>query len=637
MSASPEESSAARDAGLNGRRAALGAVVAVVPRVLRYMWDVAPRQLAVQGTLIAAMAGLPAAIVWSTKVVFDAVVGAAAMPEAWPSVLAALAVLLAFWVASSACEAIARTTGVVFQETIWYAGRQRIAEKAGSLDLAFFENPRFYDQLHQADREIHRLGEFCYACMGLVQQILSMAAMSALLALLHPLAVVLLIGTALPRIVLEGSVARKRFELSGRLARDDRVLEYSKRLLVERGSAPEVRAFRLTGWIATRFEEHRKRYLAALGQLLFHLLRRDVVLSILSLAGLGAIWAYAAFQAVLARITVGDLAMVFQASQNSRDSLEALVREGGRFYENALFATRFFELIDLDPQSVDGALAPARALTRDDDRTATPDAQAHPTGSSFPRPVRQGFELRDVSFTYPDAVGQTLAKVCFAVPAGRKVAIVGENGAGKSTLVKLLVRLYDPTEGQVLLDGLDLKEYDLHDFRRHVGVVFQEFHRYEMSAADNVGLGRIEAIDDRDSIHAAARKAGAHDIVAKLPSGYDTMLGRTFDAGVDLSGGEWQHLAIARGFMSQAPILILDEPTAVADAFRERRLHEQLAGLEDRTVVFTSHRFSTVRLADSIVVIDKGQVVEMGDHEALMAAAGKYAAMFDAQAEKYRG
>ena len=237
--------------------------------------------------------------------------------------------------------------------------------------------------------------------------------------------------------------------------------------------------------------------------------------------------------------------------------------------------------------------------------------------------------------SYTDA--WILRDVSFEIPARAKVAIVGENGAGKTTLVKLLARLYDPVEGDVRLDGRDMRDYDLEAVRRDVSVVFQDFFRYDLSAGDNVGFGEVRAIDDRDRIKEAAAKAGADTIIEALPKGYDTVLGKTFDEGVDLSGGEWQHLAISRAFMSDAQILILDEPTAALDAFREHHLYEQVAKLTtEKTVVFISHRFSTVRMADLIVVMEHGKVIEFGSHDALVAQGGKYAAMFETQAARYR-
>ncbi|MDE0225313.1 MAG: ABC transporter ATP-binding protein [Gammaproteobacteria bacterium] len=600
---------------------ALRDIALIVPRIFRYLWEVAPALLSIQCVLMFVTAVIPAAIVWMTKVIIDAVVGAAGDEMAWTAVFIPVAVIFALWILQALCDAVSGFTNHIFSEKVWYSAYQRILDKAGALDVAFYETPRFYDQLHHANQQIHRMSAISYASMGLIQQSFSLMAMVSLLLVLHPLAIVVLIATALPRIFMEGHVARKRFDLNAELIRNDRLIDYMKRLLTDRDSVKEIRTFRLRDLFVSRFQRYRDIYITKLRRLLLHFLRLNMALNLLSLAGVASIWAYAVFQAVLARITVGDLALVFQAAQNSRASLAALISSGGQVYENALFATRFFDLMDLDPQSIEGALSP-------------PGTQ---TPARLPRAIKRGIELRDVSFKYPASDARILERVSFTIPAGKKTAIVGENGAGKTTLVKLLCRLYDPSEGSVLLDGRDLRDYDLRDYRRSVSVVYQDFFRYDMSASDNVGLGQVEAIDERARRGAAAQKAGAPPHQQKQPNGDETILGKTFDEGVDLSGGEWQHLAIARAFMSDAQILILDEPTATIDAFREHRLYEQFAQMaRDKTVVFISHRFSTVRMADVIVVIENGQAIEVGSHEELLARDGKYAAMFSTQAARYR-
>ena len=604
--------------------AALRGTALVVPRIFRYLWRADRVLLVAQCVLMVITAAVPAAIVYMTKVIIDAVLAAAGQETDWVAVFQPVAVIFALWIGQALIDAVSNYAQSLFSERIWYAGYQGVMDQAGALDLAFFETPRFYDQLHHANTQIHRLNNICYSTMSLLSQLCSVAAMVALLSILHPLAIVVLLATALPRVFMEGRMARRRFELNTELIRNDRLIDYMKRLLTDRDSAKEVRTFRLRNLIVGRFLKYRDIYLTKLRGLMLHFLRVNMGLNVLSLGGVGAIWAYAVFQAVLARITIGDLALVFQAAQRVRDGLGGIIASGGQVYENALFATRFFDLMDLDPQSVQGALRPPRAVP----------------APKLPRPIRTGIAFENVSFRYPASGADAawiLKDISFRVPAGAKMALVGENGAGKTTIVKLLARLYDPTEGRVLLDGKDLRDYDLADFRAGVSVVFQDFYRYDLSAADNVGIGRVEAIGERPLVEAAARQAGADDIIAGLPQGYDTILGKTFDEGVDLSGGEWQHLAIARAFMSDAQLLILDEPTAAVDALREHRLYQQLErAAENKTVVFISHRFSTVRMADVIVVVDGGRCIERGSHEELMAQKGKYAKMFSTQAARYQ-
>lgn len=603
---------------------ALRSIALVVPRIFRYLWRADRVLLVVQCALMLVTAVVPAAIVYMTKVIIDTVLAAAGQETDWMAVFQPVAVIFALWIGQALIDAVSNYAQSLFSERIWYTGYQGVIDKAGALDVAFFETPRFYDQMHHANTEIHRLTNICYSTMGLLSQLFSVAAMMALLSILHPLAIVVLLATALPRVFMEGRMARRRFELNAELIRNDRLIDYMKRLLTDRDSAKEVRTFRLRDLFVARFQNFRDIYLTKLRRLMLHFLRVNMGLNVLSLGGVGAIWAYAVFQAALARITIGDLALVFQAAQNVRNGLGGIIGAGGQVYENALFATRFFDLMDLDPQSVQGALRPPRTVP----------------APKLPRPIRTGIEFENVWFRYPasgEDAAWILKDVSFHVPAGAKMALVGQNGAGKTTIVKLLARLYDPAKGRVLLDGKDLRDYDLPDFRSSVSVVFQDFFRYDLSAADNVGLGRVEAIGERPLVEAAAQQAGADDIIAGLPKGYETMLGKTFDEGVDLSGGEWQHLAIARAFMSDAQLLILDEPTAAVDALREHRLYQQLEDVaKSKTVVFISHRFSTVRMADTIVVVDDGRCIERGSHEELMTQEGKYATMFSTQAARYR-
>ena len=603
---------------------ALRSIALVVPRIFRYLWRADRVLLVVQCTLMLVTAVVPAAIVYMTKVIIDTVLAAAGQETDWMAVFQPVAVIFALWIGQALIDAVSNYAQSLFSERIWYTGYQGVIDKAGALDVAFFETPRFYDQMHHANTQIYRLTNICHSTMSLVSQLFSVAAMMALLTILHPLAIVVLLATALPRVFMEGRMARRRFELNTELIRNDRLIDYMKRLLTARDSAKEVRTFRLRDLFVARFQNFRDIYLTKLQRLMLHFLRVNMGLNVLSLGGVGAIWGYAVFQAALARITIGDLALVFQAAQNVRNGLGGIIGAGGQVYENALFATRFFDLMDLDPQSVQGALRPPRTVP----------------APKLPRPIRTGIEFENVWFRYP-ASGEDaewiLKDVSFHVPAGAKMALVGQNGAGKTTIVKLLARLYDPTKGRVLLDGKDLRDYDLPDLRASVSVVFQDFFRYDISAADNVGLGRVEAIGERPLVEAAAQQAGADDIIAGLPKGYETILGKTFDEGVDLSGGEWQHLAIARAFMSDAQLLILDEPTAAVDALREHRLYQQLEdAAENKTVVFISHRFSTVRMANTIVVVDNGRCIERGSHEELMAQEGKYATMFSTQAARYR-
>jgi ATP-binding cassette subfamily B protein len=302
---------------------------------------------------------------------------------------------------------------------------------------------------------------------------------------------------------------------------------------------------------------------------------------------------------------------IFRSSQSTFESIFFGLSE---LYENGLFMSNLFSFLELRPAMV----VPAAPRP-------------------FPSPIRQGVEFRQVSFRYDGSPTWALRGVDLWLRPGEKIALVGPNGAGKTTLIKLLTRLYDPTEGQILLDGIDLREFDVGDLHRHIGVIFQDFVRYHLTAAENVGFGQIEALEDRPRIESAARKSEAHDVIAGLPQGYETVLGRWFSGGRDLSGGEWQKIALGRAFMRECEILVLDEPTAALDAENELKVFQQFRALiEDRMAVLISHRFSTVRMADRIYVIEHGQITEQGTHADLLARQGTYARLFTLQAASYR-
>ena len=595
-------------------------IARIVPRVYGFLWQVTPGLFAISCAIMVVTALIPAAIIYMTKVIVDGVVEVAASGGDWSVLLVPVGIVFALWITETLLGSVSGMVQSMVYERVEFTAKERLIEKAGSLDIAFFESARFYDQLRHAQDQLYQVDGIVWSSISLLRGSVGLAAMMGLLTILHPLAIVVLAATVLPSLLMQGYFARVHFEFDADWVRNNRMLDYLMRLLTSRDSVKEVRIFTLKDTFVARFHRFRENQLGAYQRMLLRVLKVRTGLDLVSLSGVASIWAYGVYQAALARITIGDLTLVFNAAQQGRSLLSGLVGAGGQVYQNALFATRFFDLLDMDPQSVDAALPPP---------------PASPT--KLPVPMQRGISLEDVSFKYPGTDAWILRGVSFEIPARAKVAIVGENGAGKTTLVKLLTRLYDPVDGRILVDDRDLRDYDLEDVRRNIAAVFQDFFRYDLTAADNIAFGEVRALEDDDRIREAARQAGAHDIVEALPKGYQTVLGRTFDEGVDLSGGEWQHLAISRAFMSDAQTLVLDEPTAALDAFREHALYEQVAELSaNKTVVFISHRFSTVRMADIIVVVDGGQVIEVGGHEALLARNGKYAEMFNTQAARYR-
>ena len=599
---------------------AIRTTVAVVPRVFAFLWEVSPALLVGLTLILAFNALAPAAMAWlSMKVIVNGVVDAATNETGWSPLAIPLIALFAVWVASAALTSFDGIVRRLLQEKTEVLESGKLLRKAGTLDIAFFETPRFYDLLHQAVAHRWRVHDVGNRSLTILRQAVSLLAMVSLLAVLHPVAILVLLASALPSLAMQGRFARHRNAYVDEIVRGARIQEYLHELLTSRQSASEVRVFSLTDHLVGRFLDFAHAQVAVFWNRERRILTADIWLDVLSLAGTAAIWVFAVVEAVGGRISVGDLTLVFAATLQCRTQLDGLVGAIGEIFEGALGAARYFRFIDLDSEAVAGTLAPRRDPIR-----------------RIPKPLSGGLELRDVGFSYPESPKPVLEGLSLAIPHGSKFALVGENGAGKTTIVKLLARLYDPTHGRVELDGHDLRDYDLDELRESVSTVFQEFVRYEFSVADNIAFGDVAAIGDRARVESAARRTGAHGLIEALPAGYDTVLGRTFDEGVDLSGGEWQFLAITRALMSNAEVLILDEPTAHLDALREQELYERFASLtQGRTVVFVSHRFSTVRMADTIAVIENGRVAEIGSHDELMAHGGEYARMYRVQAARY--
>ena len=599
---------------------ALRDFVKAIPRVFVFLWEVAPVMFSIIFVLMLISSFFPAAILWTSKLVLDGVVEAVNTHKDWTLLLTPIIVLFVIWLIQALTGALSNIMQMIMRQKAQIVAQGQLMEKAGKLDLAFFESPRFYDQLYHARRRMWGVYQSCFGTVTFIQQFITLGTVLGLLSVLHPVAVLVLVGTSLPHIWREARFTKKRYKLDADLVRADRLADYLARLVTFRDTAKEVRVFSLKDYFTNRYYYYRNLYLTAYRKLVIDESYVSILLNLLGLIGVSGIYIYAVMETVAGRITIGDLPMVVGAAQQSRTQLTGLISSGGRFYENSLFVTRFFQFLDLDPKSIEGSLSPP---TR-----AVPLA--------FPSPITKGIEFKDVSFKYPQTDTMVLDNVSFTVPVGGKIAIVGVNGAGKTTMIKLLARLYDPTHGSVSLDGIDLREYDLPQLRTNISVVFQDFYQYDISASDNVGLGKVDEIDNRPLVEIAAQRGGVHETIDALPSKYDTILGRTFEQGVDLSGGEWQNMAIARAFMSDSQFLILDEPTAALDALKEHQLYERFSDLtEDKTVVFISHRFSTVRMADLIIVINGGRVTEIGSHQELLANGDLYSRMFNTQASRY--
>ena len=595
------------------------------PKCIKFIWQ-ANRRCSLLAFIFSILSSLvPVIQIWISKIVLDNVVqtldnATEGASIDWPNLLSPIGGIFAVWALGGICQSMSNGLMEQLGLCVKNHSHQLILRKASQLDIAFFDTSSFYDEMDRAIRDGYRATSLAMLSVGIIASAVSLIAILGLLVRVHWAAPLVILVTAMPQVVIGGYYASQRFSIVGALTRNRRVSDYLSRLLSSRESIKEIRIFGLHNEFLARFNDYWEAYTKGVIQIRFAQERSAFLFGLLSMTGTACIWGYAVIRAVGRHITIGDIALAFQAADRSRTGLVSLFRNLGSFYEHTLFAANLFRFLDIDPTSIEGALTP-------------------PTKSPLPMPkiLSKGIEFRNVSFRYPRSDRFVLKNVSFSIKAGESVAIVGENGTGKTTLVKLLTRFYDPTEGIVFLDGKDLRDYDPKELHRQIGVIFQDFVRYDLSAKENIGFGQVEFLEDKEKIHDAAEKGGSSEIIRKLPEGFNTILGKTFDEGVDLSGGEWQKLALSRAFMRHAQILVLDEPTAALDAFAEYEIHKRFVDLtSDKTTIFISHRFSTVRMAQHILVLQNGKLVEEGSHGDLMNLNGLYTNMFNTQADRYR-
>jgi len=490
----------------------------------------------------------------------------------------------------------------------------RVMEHAASLDLLAYEDPVFYDRLERARVQATDRLYMIQAIGRLIQQVITTITLSISIMVFSPWLLLLLIVGVIPAFVGETHFAFLGYAKNFRQTPIRRQLDYLRVLGGSKEAAKELKLFSLRDFLTGRFKALSDQVYGEDVALARRKFTAGSLLSMIGTAGYYTAYVYAVWQTVTGVFSFGTLTLLANAIREASSQLQQTFSTLSTIADQALFLTDLIAFFEMKPT-----------------------IRSKPNALPAPRPIQRGFEFRNVSFRYPGSSRLVLNGLNFHLRPGERVALIGENGEGKTTIVKLLTRLYDPAEGQVLLDGVDLREYDLEDLYSEIGVIFQDFMRYEMTARENIAVGRIERMNDLELLQESARKSMAADVLRKLPSGLEQMLGRRFDGGVDLSGGEWQKVALARAYLRDAQVLILDEPTSALDARSEYEVFKRFAELTtEKMALFISHRFSTVRMADRIVVLENGRIAEEGDHDTLTSLGGRYAEMFELQAASYR-
>jgi len=584
-----------------------------IPSLLEIVWHSGPRVVSGSVACRVIWALIPFAVLSVGKKILDAIQAHSGGSPLPPYFWALVGIECAFAALGAVLSRTVSYFDTLLAEQFSRFTSLRVMQHASRLDLASYEDPVFYDKLERARvQATDRI--FMIQCMGLaIQQLISAVTLSAAVFWFSPWLLVLLVVAVVPAFIGESHFAFLGYAQNIRQTPIKRQLDYLRTLGASKESAKELKLFALSDYLASEYRRLSDEIYNQNAGLARRRLWAGGFLSLVHTAGYYAAYAFVIYRTVTGAFSWGTLQLLAGAIAGASSNIQSLFSTFSTIADQSLFLTDLVEFLRVGPTIC-----------------SKPDALP------APRPIRDGFRFEKVTFVYPGTERRVLEELDLRIEPGERIALIGENGQGKTTIVKLLTRLYDPSVGRILLDGVDLREYSIEDLHSQIGVIFQDFMRYEMTAHMNIGVGRMNAAHN-GAVQQAARKSLADQVVNRLPKGYEQLLGRRFGEGVDLSGGEWQKIALARAYLRDAQMLILDEPTASLDARSEYGVFQRFAELTaGKTALLISHRFSTVRMADRIVVLENGRIVEQGSHGELIARGGRYAALFELQASSYR-
>lgn len=587
-----------------------------LPAFFKLVWQTSPRLTITSALLRLVRSAIPLAILFVGKLLIDQVVhlsqGSTNVSHTYLWQLIAVEFGLA--ILSDGLSRLTLLVDSLLSDLFSNYTSVKIMQHAAILDLDQFEDSEFYDKLERARQQTVGRTILLSQVLSQVQDLITMGFLAAGLIVFNPWLLLLLLIAVIPAFISESYFNDKDYTLTRSQTPERRELDYIRFIGASDETAKEVKIFDLSAFLIERFRYLSNKFFNANKPLIIKRSLWGTVFAILGSLGYYGAYIFIITKTIAGNLSIGSLTFLAGSFRQLRSLLEGVLSRFTAVSQGSIYLKDFFNFFEIQPK-----------------------IKLSVNGRPFPNPIMQGFTFKNVGFRYTNSDRWANRHLNFTLKAGEKLALVGENGAGKTTLVKLVARLYDPTEGAIFLDGHDLREYDLAELRKQVGVIFQDYMRYQMTVSQNIAVGNINEKENRGLIIHAARQSLADILVEKLPGKYDQALGKRFNQGVELSGGEWQKIALARAYMKDAKLLILDEPTSALDARAEYEVFQRFSELtKGKTAVLISHRFSTVRMADRILVLEKGELLEEGNHEELLKKNGRYSELFNLQAMGYQ-